>query len=49
MNAGAFFYRPYYDWAEMIYSRSGYTHETIKKLKKILDPNNTLNPGKLNL
>jgi FAD/FMN-containing dehydrogenase len=49
MNAGAFFYRPYYDWAEMIYSRSGYTHETIKKLKKILDPNRTLNPGKLNL
>ena len=49
MNAGAFFYRPYYNWAEMIYSRSGYTHETIKKLKKILDPNRTLNPGKLNL
>lgn len=49
MNAGAFFYRPYYDWADMIYARSGYTHETIKKLKKILDPNRTLNPGKLNL
>jgi len=49
MNAGAFFYRPYYDWAEMIYAKSGYTHETIKKLKKILDPNKTLNPGKLNL
>lgn len=49
MNAGAFFYRPYYDWADMIYSRSGYTHETIKKLKKILDPNRTLNPGKIKL
>ena len=49
MSAGAFFYRPYYDWADMIYSKSGYTHETIKKLKKILDPNRTLNPGKLNL
>jgi len=49
MNAGAFFYRPYYDWANMIYSRSGYTHETIRKLKKILDPHRTLNPGKLNL
>ena len=49
MNAGAFFYRPYYDWADMIYSRTGYTHETIKKLKKILDPNRILNPGKLNL
>ncbi len=49
INAGAFFYRPYYDWAEMVYSRSGYTHETIKKLKKILDPNRILNPGKLDL
>lgn len=49
MNAGAFFYRPYYDWADMIYSRSGYTYETIKKLKKILDPHRTLNPGKLKL
>ena len=49
MNAGAFFYRPYYDWAQMIYARSGYTHEVIKKLKKILDPNMILNPGKLAL
>jgi hypothetical protein len=49
INAGAFFYRPYYDWATMIYSRTGYTHETIRKLKKILDPHRTLNPGKLNL
>ena len=49
MNAGAFFYRPYYDWANIIYARSGYTFETIKKLKKILDPHRVLNPGKLNL
>jgi FAD/FMN-containing dehydrogenase len=49
MNAGAFFYRPYYDWANIIYSRSGYAFETIKKLKKILDPHRVLNPGKLNL
>ncbi|MCX8043680.1 MAG: FAD-binding oxidoreductase [Desulfobacterota bacterium] len=49
MNAGAFFYRPYYDWADMIYSRAGYTHEVIKKIKKILDPHHTLNPGRLGL
>jgi len=49
MNAGAFFYRPYYDWSDMIYARSGYTFETIKKLKKIIDPNRTLNPGRINL
>jgi hypothetical protein len=49
INAGAFFYRPYYDWSDMIFSRSGYTHETIKRLKRILDPSNTLNPGKMKL
>lgn len=49
INAGAFFYRPYYDWADMIYSRAGATHETIRKLKKIVDPNRTLNPGKIKL
>lgn len=47
INEGAFFYRPYYDWADMIYARAGYTFETIKKLKNILDPNHTLNPGKI--
>lgn len=49
LNAGAFFYRPYYDWAQLIYARSGYTHEMIRRLKKILDPNTILNPGKLAL
>lgn len=49
MNAGAFFYRPYYNWSDMIYSRTGYVHETLKKLKEILDPHRTLNPGKMNL
>lgn len=49
LNSGAFFYRPYYDWAETIFARSGYTFETIKRIKKILDPNNTLNPGKMKL
>jgi hypothetical protein len=49
MTAGAFFYRPYYDWAETIYSRTGYVHEVIRTLKGILDPNRILNPGRLNL
>ena len=49
MNAGAFFYRPYYDWAGMIFARSGYSFEVIKKIKNILDPHHTLNPGKMQL
>jgi FAD/FMN-containing dehydrogenase len=49
INAGAIMYRPYYDWAETIYARSGYTFEVIKKLKKIVDPGRTLNPGKIGL
>ena len=49
MNAGAFFYRPYYDWSEMIFARSGYSFEAIKKIKNILDPNHTLNPGRMGM
>jgi glycolate oxidase len=49
LNAGALFYRPYYDWADAIYARCGYTLETIKKIKKIIDPNATLNPGRIGL
>jgi FAD/FMN-containing dehydrogenase len=49
MNAGAFFYRPYYDWSDMVFARSGYAYTTIKKIKKILDPNCTLNPGRMGL
>jgi len=49
LSAGAFFYRPYYRWAKMIYSRTGQVHETIRKLKNILDPGRILNPGKLNV
>lgn len=49
LNAGAIMYRPYYDWAEAIFARSGYTFETIKKLKKIIDPGRTMNPGKMGL
>lgn len=47
IDAGAFFDRPYGPWADMMYRRNaGYT-EYLKKIKKELDPNNILNPGKL--
>jgi len=47
MNAGAYFDRPYGQWAQMVYERAaGYT-AMLRKLKAEMDPNNILNPGKL--
>ena len=47
IDAGAFFDRPYGAWAEMVYSRAGNYTEKLKELKRVLDPNNIMNPGKL--
>jgi hypothetical protein len=47
MRAGAFFDRPYGAWAQMVYNRTGMYTEKLKEIKKELDPNNILNPGKL--
>jgi len=47
VSLGAFFSRPYGPWADMVYrNTTEYTH-TLKEIKKIFDPNNILNPGKL--
>ncbi len=46
-NKGAFFYRIYGQWADMVYSSTGELHQTLKRIKKNLDPENILNPGKL--
>ena len=45
--AGAFFDRPYGPWADMMYRRNATYTEYLKKIKKDLDPNNIMNPGKL--
>ncbi len=44
---GAFFSRPYREWAQTAYRRSGDTAEMQKQVKKIFDPNGVLNPGQL--
>jgi FAD/FMN-containing dehydrogenase len=47
LREGAFFSRPYGEWAEMVYGRDAVTRESIAKLKAIFDPRNIMNPGKL--
>jgi hypothetical protein len=48
MDNGAFFSRPYGIWAKDVFSHnSTETIDALKKVKKIFDPNNVLNPGVL--
>jgi len=47
IGKGALFDRPYGAWAEMIYPRAGTYTTKLKQIKKELDPNNIMNPGKL--
>ncbi len=48
MNAGAFFNRPYGLWAKDVYQRHDESTQTaLRRVKKIFDPNNILNPGVL--
>ncbi len=44
---GAYFSRPYGMWSELVYQRDLDSTTTLRKLKKIFDPNNVMNPGKL--
>jgi FAD/FMN-containing dehydrogenase len=47
MNRGAFFSRPYGIWPEMICSRHAENVIAVRKVKKIFDPNDVMNPGRL--
>jgi len=47
INKGAFFSRPYGEWADIAYRRDAETTIALRKLKGIFDPNNVMNPGKL--
>jgi len=46
-NLGAFFSRPYGYWAKVAYSRATETAIMQRKLKKIFDPKDIMNPGQL--
>jgi hypothetical protein len=46
-DQGALFTRPYGELAKLVYDRAkGYT-ATLKRVKKLFDPNNIMNPGNL--
>jgi FAD/FMN-containing dehydrogenase len=47
MNEGALFTRPYGDLAPMVYERAAGYVSALKRVKKIFDPNNIMNPGNL--
>ena len=47
ISNGAFFTRPYGPWARMMYSRMESYSRELKKIKKIFDPTNIMNPGRL--
>jgi FAD/FMN-containing dehydrogenase len=44
---GAFFSRPYGDLAAMVYERAANYTMALKRVKKVFDPNNIMNPGNL--
>jgi hypothetical protein len=47
IRQGAYFSRPYGIWSDMVYNRDARNREMVRIIKKIFDPNNILNPGKL--
>ncbi|HHU76804.1 MAG TPA: FAD-binding oxidoreductase [Firmicutes bacterium] len=47
MNAGAFFSRPYGEVASIVYERATNYTMALRRVKKVFDPKNILNPGNL--
>jgi hypothetical protein len=47
IGQGAYFARPYGMWANLVYNRDAQSTMALRKVKRIFDPNNIMNPGKL--
>jgi len=47
IEQNAYFSRPYGMWADFVYNRDAQSTMALRKIKKIFDPNNIMNPGKL--
>jgi hypothetical protein len=47
MDAGAFFSRPYGEAAPIVYDRAANYTMALKRVKKVFDPKNIMNPGNL--
>jgi FAD/FMN-containing dehydrogenase len=47
IGEGAYFSRPYGEWADPVYNRDAASRDALRVVKKIVDPNNVLNPSKL--
>lgn len=49
IRMGAFFSRPYGEWARLVYEKASGYKAMLRMIKKEVDPENIMNPGKLNL
>ena len=47
MKEGALFTRPYGELAKLVYDKATDYAATLKRVKKLFDPNNIMNPGNL--
>ena len=49
IRQGAYFDRPYPLWAHEVYAHAPEYHRKVQEIKKMIDPGNIMNPGKLAL